>query len=72
MAALNPARIIKNVLSPKAPQAPDAPPPSPIVDTAAITRQAQDLARKRKGVAANVLAGNTGPGTTTSPVLGGG
>lgn len=55
----------------KTPQAPDVP-GIPYVDQAVIDRQTADLARRRRGVAANEIAGNAGLGTTMTPVLGGG
>lgn len=35
------------------------PPPQPMVDKATTDREAQDLARRRRGRAATVLAGDT-------------
>lgn len=37
--------------------APQAPPPAPVVDQATIDRQAADIARRRRGVAATQLVG---------------
>jgi hypothetical protein len=42
---------------PKIPKV-QAPPPAPTVDEAQVTRQAQDIARRRRGSAANVLTGD--------------
>lgn len=61
----------KSFLDPEMPQPPE-PLGTPFVDTALIDRQTRDLARRRKGVAANQLAGNVGSGTVSTPVLGGG
>lgn len=63
--------VASRALSGKAPAA-QAAPPIPTIDQASIDRQAADMARKRKGIAANQLVGNTGPATVTTSVLGGG
>jgi len=50
---------MSGLFSPKMP-AVQTPPPPPQVDQATITREAQDLARRRRGRAATILAGDTG------------
>lgn len=42
------------------PPAPVLPPPPPVVDQAVVDRETQDLARRRRGRAATVLAGDQG------------
>lgn len=58
---------------PKIPKV-QAPPPPPTVDDASVTRQAQDMARRRRGSAANVLAGDAqvAPGSVAVKTLLGG
>lgn len=51
---------------------PAPPPPPPQVDQAVLARQTSDLARRRRGIAANQIAGDVGSGSVASPVLGGG
>lgn len=50
---------MSGLFKPKMP-AVQTPPPAPQVDQATINREAQDLARRRRGRAATVLAGDTG------------
>jgi hypothetical protein len=56
---------MSSLFSPKMP-AVQPPPPVPMVDQGTITREAQDLAMRRRGRAANVLAGDTGPAPSGS------
>lgn len=46
---------------PPPPPAPVQMPVTPIVDRTIIDREAADMARRRKGRAATILAGDTGP-----------
>lgn len=48
------------LFSPSVPKI-EPPPPPPQVDQATIDREAFDLARKRRGRAATVIAGDAGP-----------
>lgn len=50
---------MSGLFSPKLP-AVQAPPPTPQVDQGLVDRQAQDYARRRRGAAANILAGDAG------------
>lgn len=58
------------IFSPRQPAVPITP-PSPLMDQSIIDRQAADLARKRKGVAANIIAGDQNSSDTYKPSLGG-
>jgi hypothetical protein len=50
---------MSGLFSPKIPKMQEPPPP-PMVDQSVINREAMDLARRRRGRAATVLAGDTG------------
>jgi hypothetical protein len=60
-----------NFLDPQMPAPPQAP-GTPVVDQAAVDRMTRDLARRRRGFAANQIAGDVGAGQVRTPVLGGG
>lgn len=63
-------KMEKQILSPDMPQVPQTP-GTPTVNQALIDKQANDLARRRRGAAATQLAGNTAGASVSSPVLGG-